>query len=397
MRIASIASLIFAVIAALQVSEAAAAGQYRLVDLNLFHPSDINNAGQITGSQFASPFNLDYFGLLMPNQYDAESIDLGTQNPGDSTGGKLNSVGQVASRYLQVWTPTTPNGAVGTTSWAPLPGAILGDLENPTIVDIGDDGTLLIAGWHFPTGQGRSFVWKPSVPNGATGVTATWISTGVSAVNNKGHILGNDSNGRFLFIPTTPGSIDGIRHSLNYEGGAREMNDNGQIVGQILVGDRLHATFWNPAVPNGTSGTTLDLGLLPGRLQSYSIDVNNHGVVVGTANDNSPTSSSQARLQNGLAFQWTSGGGMQSLTNLLDASGAGWQLYSATGINDLGQIIGVGMYDPDGPGGVAAEARGFVLNPSSRADDVGAGLEQRHLLLNGAIAAAAEIATERFR
>lgn len=213
----------------------------------------------------------------MPNQYGVESINLGFQDSGDSTGGKLNSVGQVTSNYLQVWTPTTPNGAVGAASWALIPGAELGDLTSPTIVDIGDDGSLLMAGWHFPTGQGRAYVWKPSVPNGATGVTATWIGTGVTAVNDKGHILGNDANGRFLFIPSTFSSVDGVRHPLNYEGGAREINDNGQIVGQILVGDRLHATFWAPAVPNGTSGATLDLGLLPGRLQTYSIDVNNHG------------------------------------------------------------------------------------------------------------------------
>ena len=48
---------------------------------------------------------------------------------------------------------------------------------------------------------------------------------------------------------------------------------------------------------------------------------------------------------------------------LLDSSGANWILESVTDINDLGQIVGTGMYDPDGPGGVAAVQRAFLLTP----------------------------------
>jgi hypothetical protein len=55
---------------------------------------------------------------------------------------------------------------------------------------------------------------------------------------------------------------------------------------------------------------------------------------------------------------------MVDLNTLVEPmSGAGWILQSAQSINDLGQIAGYGMFDPDGPGGAVAVERGFLLTP----------------------------------
>jgi probable HAF family extracellular repeat protein len=56
------------------------------------------------------------------------------------------------------------------------------------------------------------------------------------------------------------------------------------------------------------------------------------------------------------AFLWTSKSGMQDLNNLLDASGNGWALKQADGINDRGQIVGYGVHN-----GVT---HGFLLTPT---------------------------------
>src|SRR5262249_19985657 len=45
------------------------------------------------------------------------------------------------------------------------------------------------------------------------------------------------------------------------------------------------------------------------------------------------------------AFVWQSATGILDLNNLVDGSGAGWQLVEATDVNDAGQIVGYG-FDP---------------------------------------------------
>jgi hypothetical protein len=42
------------------------------------------------------------------------------------------------------------------------------------------------------------------------------------------------------------------------------------------------------------------------------------------------------------AFLWTSGGGMQGITTLLDSSGDGWFIEEVYGINNAGQIAATG-------------------------------------------------------
>ena len=81
--------------------------------------------------------------------------------------------------------------------------------------------------------------------------------------------------------------------------------------------------------------TMIDIGTLSGTL-SRAFGINNGGIVVG-----------QSSFAGGVddwsdthAFLYD--GGLHDLNDLLDASGQGWTLWSAYGINDKGQISGTG-------------------------------------------------------
>ena len=52
---------------------------------------------------------------------------------------------------------------------------------------------------------------------------------------------------------------------------------------------------------------------------------------------------------------------INQLLNMPDQSH--WTLTRATGINDLGQIVGNALFDADGPGGNPAVPRAFLLTP----------------------------------
>ena len=67
---------------------------------------------------------------------------------------------------------------------------------------------------------------------------------------------------------------------------ARALSDRGQVVGLANICRTCeqfgyHAVLWTPARPHGTSGSMIDLGTLPGDLNSVGTGINNSGRVVG--------------------------------------------------------------------------------------------------------------------
>lgn len=345
--------LITVVAASLEIGTAQAGQQYSLTPLN-FVPQAINSSGCIVGDGSLWTPNMTGGGSITQLSYGLSGINASGQVVGDPW---FNPGYKVV-----LWTPSA--GAFPAVS---LPDVNTQGSENFTPPAINDTGLVVGSGWDFYGGGGfRSFLWKPTTPNGTSG---SMISLGGGSgayvipwgINSTGEVVGWDPTGVFLWKPSVPNGTQGTKYHIgvvcsDYWAG-EQINSVGQIAGTASVGTTNHAFLWTPNSPNATTGAAVDLGSLSGGSdESQAKAINSAGVVVGESRDES--------LYDGRAFVWTSASGIQDLNQMLDGSGANWTLQAATGINDNGLIIGWGLYDPDGPGGNAPlTQQGFLLTP----------------------------------
>ena len=158
-------------------------------------------------------------------------------------------------------------------------------------------------------------------------------ATGINDINE---VVGTVNGRAFL-------ARDGLSYELGVLPGhtssdARAINNKGQVVGNSSTADGIsHAFLWN-------LGTMRNLGTLPGDISSQAQALNVGGDVVGRSGVADLSASRAVIWQGGLAMD---------LNRLFTSSG--WILSSATGINDSGQIVGVGLRD--------GQVRAFLLNP----------------------------------
>jgi probable HAF family extracellular repeat protein len=89
-----------------------------------------------------------------------------------------------------------------------------------------------------------------------------------------------------------------------------------------------HAFFYS-------RGAMTDIGTLPGDVFTFASGINSQGQVVGF---------SSSLLGQDHAFLWNAQSGMVDLSTLIPAN-SGWILHTATGINDGGQITGMGDFN----------------------------------------------------
>jgi uncharacterized membrane protein len=193
----------------------------------------------------------------------------------------------------------------------------------------------------------------PGIPENGTG----W------GINTRGQLLGNgnilgSSSRAFLWSPTTPNGTSGSMVELvNVDSFGGAINDAGQVA--LTKNGVANLFLWNPTTPNGTTGTVSDLGKLSGATQTGPRGMNASGSIVGVS----------IGVEN-RAFLWEptvpngNAGTLIDLNTLLSATDAAhWKLSGASAINSLGQIVGYGLYDADGPGGATAVTQGFLLTP----------------------------------
>jgi probable HAF family extracellular repeat protein len=170
------------------------------------------------------------------------------------------------------------------------------------------------------------------------------------------------------------GALPGDCYSYAYG-----INDLGQVVGvsQGCPLTSFHAFLWRKGVgmvnlgawtpaainnlgtavgDNGSHAVTWnrhkglrDLGTLPGGTTSSGIAINDFGQVVGSSNSSADPYTSHATLWwNSISSPWD--------LNSLIAPNSGWVLYSATGINILGQVVGYGT--------INGQEHAFLLTPN---------------------------------
>ena len=145
---------------------------------------------------------------------------------------------------------------------------------------------------------------------------------------------------------------------------ATGINSFGQVAGDSETSPDNRAFLWNPEQPNGDAGSLANLGNLPaGRFYdtSSAYGINSLGQVVGY----SQVDGTRAFVWNPVALHATTGI-MFDLNGMLDpVSGAGWSLAEAHAINDVGQIVGFGFFDPDGSGPALSGTRAYLLTPKA--------------------------------
>ena len=320
--------------------ESAQAQTYHLTDLGtinqgsgqiISHPAGINNAGQVTGYSYSGT------SIHAARFTNGLVEDLGTIPGGSkSYGVGINDLGQVVgdSEY-------SVNG--GSIRHAAL-------FSNGTATDLG-----FLPGWgNYSRGNGindSGVVVGHSGPDSDTNVTRAFIWDAANgmrdigtlggpyakafSINDSGLVTGEARTGTggdthaFIWSATT-GMQDLGTIAGNFSSGSF-INANGHVVGWSLISadNRRHAFLYD--------GTTMhDLGAIGSnhfftdRSEAYGVNI--HDVVVGTT---------YLPYQGGAAFQIAfvyRDGQMLDLETLVDESGANYRLYTATGINDAGQI-----------------------------------------------------------
>jgi probable HAF family extracellular repeat protein len=361
---------------------------------------DVNSLGQVVGDSNIKTGPISSHGphsfLWTPNTPNGNTgsmTDLGVSSPNSdfSTADKINTVGQVAGQFFPVsqhhaylWTPNSPNGNVGSfVDVIPDPPSRPIEVYAEGINSMGQLSLRVVASSVF-----HSYLWTPSAPNGSTGST---VDLGLlplpgsnfsdaGGINDMGQVTGASGNASgaprhaFLWTPTTPNGSTGsmidlgdLPGGLDYSGGSA-VNSIGQVAGFGQVPGTAHAFLWTPTTPNGTTGSMIDLGDLPGGGDhSIAVDINASGQVIGGSDS----------LGGERPFLWTptspngTVGSMVDVNTLLDPVIAqNWRVVFVYGINDAGQIVGDGRFDPDGVGPLPEEARGILLTPVPEASTI---------------------------
>jgi probable HAF family extracellular repeat protein len=292
------------------------------------YANGINSLGQIVGFSYMPGDNASHAFLWQ----NGVMTDLGTLPGGsNSFAYGINDAGQiVGASYV----------ADGTTR------AVL--WENGVIKDLGTLGGSSslaqainnhgeIVGWAaaLPDDMPHAFRWENGVMTDLGKLTGD--SSLAFGINDNGQIAGYSDTIPGQFSPHAILWDEAGLHDLGtLPGGAGStalgINEYGQIIGKAKIGnpDEPHFAFlWE-------NGVMKSLGGLPGARGSAGQGINRFTQIVGTSTVN-------FKAQAYVFFN----GQMFNVNNVYPKSQSGWFFSVATGINDAGQIIGMG-YGPNG-------------------------------------------------
>jgi probable HAF family extracellular repeat protein len=316
-----------------------------IIDLGAFvSPSAVNASGQVAGS-------LNGNGPSHAFLYsDGTLTDLGTL-PGyaASTGFGLNDSGIVVGELQGPSMTHAMAYSRGTmTDRGTAPG-----FTDGYAVGINDSNQAIGTAYNPPGAPHHAFLYSAGTLTDL-GSLFPGGDTLAHGINSSAEVVG-ESGYAFLWKDGVMTNIDnrGVFTSL-----AVAINDSGQVACDYVINrnNNYEPFLWTPDVPNGTTGTAVGLGLLPGDLSAMAHGLNSSGEVVGTSYG---LSASRPFLY--------SNGTLTDLNTLLPPN-SGWQLETASAINDSEQIVGGGLFQG------RPQPHAFLLNLNDAPATHGAGV-----------------------
>lgn len=342
------------VLAILLLAGAAVAGDasattYHIVELPLpaLSPNgaaaDINAVGDIVG--FATDRNFERYAAVV---WRAPDYSLRVLPQGAATGGttaaRINDRGIIigggyfpdAAPYSDPVMWKRDGTLVRLKKWS---GAQNGVVFNGAALGI--NNRSIIVGAVTGKRASRPAIWLgPQTVHWLGSAGGNPVSGEANAVNDSGIVVGTDRGGPEIGRAVRWTSNGGMQELGDLPGGsndsfASDVNESNQIVGTGSSEHGRRAVMWDP------DGSVLDLGEVSGgeNLSYSATNINNLGDVVGSTYDYE-TGVSQG-------FLWTAGTGMMRIVDLVDPADplhplieAGASIY-AYEINDAGIIVGV--------------------------------------------------------
>jgi probable HAF family extracellular repeat protein len=340
------------------LSSPAIAQPYQLVDLGTLGGStsfalDVNNNRQVSGNAQTptgqpSP-RLNAF-IWSPPGGPLQNIGTLPGSNNFSRGYAINDsgvvVGESDNNSSRAFRWDSGGGMTGLTRLA-------GDNDRGVAHDINNAGTIV--GISNNGSVSRATRWVGGVASDLGTIAGTVSATGRAwAINQGGQVAGLSTNtlGTSQATLWSGGTItnltslgDGTRFSqalgINDSGVVVGSSSTGQTVGQLIgttsTTSITRAFTWNSGViaelapfnlyaPGNTGPTT--------NYHSVANEINMSGLIVGNSQRIAGAAAVATLWQNGVAID----------LNTLIAPGSGWNLLSAEGINDAGDIVGFGTF-----------------------------------------------------
>lgn len=272
---------------------------------------------------------------------DGRTADLGSlSGTSQAKAWKINDKGQVAGYSID------GNGVATATFWDADGAHSIGTLGGTNSRAFSLNNLGQVVGTSDYTYGGRAFSWTLDggiVDRGNLNPDYRLAFGGANDINDDGTFVGTMYNlfDPFRAVMAGPGEkVRDIALAGRTDSEALAINNSGVMVGYSTIGlNPEHAVIFD-----GRGGVT-DLGTPTGMDQSQATALNDLGWVVGSAFSSADGSQSSFLYKDGQ---------ISDLASLVPTSG--WdQLYSASGINANGQIVGTGLL-----GGVS---RAFVMTP----------------------------------